>query len=546
MDDMLTFITKHMKRKGNMVMQDLMDVCKMSRAKFYKCLKEPIRFSDEELRAVSKALDLDENENNALFAYKQFPEPETVQKRFLANTLIERTIFGRSDVVTDQAAMIFRVFEEDRTESFANVLSADGLAAKFNQRIAGEAPEGTRFPLEILIFNAHLDEKLHVLYALLRSLSVQPKVVAAHEIFMRHFIMEDKTAEQKKDSSAGRKVRHYANLTPLAAYGNYSLAFSDQLQNVFFGTTDSVFIRYQGADQQERYLVMNILGKSDVSVYSFKDSNLNAFFTYNFTDLLAGSQKRNWLPCDTITVNAYLTELVEQYPQILVTPEPCFDCMIPEIWDFAESNVRQNMNVPSRDDPDITLMEALRKNTDPLGQSAICTDAQFVSTLFAQFRKRFEISEKKRAINLITPYGLKRFSETGIVSEMEFAELALPPELIIQQLEYIRADLGKLGSANKQAFYLVNPVKKSLDKSMIIFENKLIAYLFNQDGIPVTNWQTISDQDVTNLFYSYIVEELLPERKRTSPDSVIMSDEWACEFLDGLISGVRSHVNRSN
>lgn len=545
MDDMLTFITKHMKRKGNMVMQDLMDACKMSRAKYYKCLKEPIRFSDEELEAISTELNLSENERGTLFAYKHFTESEPVQKRSLANVLIERTVFGYSDIVTDPNAMIFKVFEEGRGESVANVLSSDTMAAKFNARIAEQAPNGKKLPLEILIFNAHQEEKTHVLYALLRSLDSQSNVKAAHEISIRHFILEEKAEEKEAEHTAGRKIQYYANLTPLAAYGNYSITFSQQVRNVFFGTTDSVMIRYKNKEMEDRYLVLNIISKSDVSVYSFSDSNLNAFFSYNFSDLLAGAQKRNWVPNDVITVNPYLAELIEQYPKILITREPCFDCMIAKLWDAAEANIRENMDAPSKNNPGVTLIEALRKYTDPTGQSAICTNGQFITTLFSQFRKRFEISEGNNAINLITPAGLKYFAETGTTTEMKPAELSLPPDLVIEELEYIKARLGKIGGSNGQSFYLINHTKKALDKMMMIFRNKMIAYLVYRNDIPDTNWQAITDPEVTDLFYSHIAEVLLSDAKRSAPDALLMSDAWSNEFLDGLIDSVRQRMNKA-
>lgn len=546
MNDMLTFITKYMKRKDKMVMQDLMDASKMSRAKFYKCLKEPIRFSDDELEAISNKLNLGDNERDALFAYKNFSEPESTQKRSLAYTEIERTVFGRSDIVTDQNAMIFKVFSPEIGEPVANVMSSDILAAKFDARVADLGTGGKKLPLEILIFNAHQEEKVHVLYALLHSLSRQSNVKKAHEISIRHFLAEGKAEEKDDERTAGRKVQYYAKLLPLAAYGNYSINFSQQVRNVFFGTTDSVFIRYKGKGGAEgvvdRYLVMNIINKSDVSVYSFSDSSLNAFFAHNFSDLLTGTQKRSWLPSDAITVNAQLVELFEQSPKILITTEPCFDSMIADIWDDAEAYIRENMYASSKREPSRKLIEALRESVDPAGQSAICTDPQFVGTLFNQFRRRFELSEGNNAINLIAPAGLKRFAETCATTEMMPAEYVLPLELVIKELKYIRDGLGKMGSANGQSFYLINPMKKSLDKAMMIFRDKLIAYLFYHNGVPDTNWQSVNDPEVTDLFYSYIVEELLPDAKRSTSDSLIMGDSWSREFLDGLIADINRRM----
>ena len=56
MDDIKTHIHGHLKRIKGLDMTDLITATGLSRAKFYKCLKEPWRFDDGELDIIAKKL----------------------------------------------------------------------------------------------------------------------------------------------------------------------------------------------------------------------------------------------------------------------------------------------------------------------------------------------------------------------------------------------------------------------------------------------------------------------------------------------------------
>jgi hypothetical protein len=82
---------------------------------------------------------------------------------------------------------------------------------------------------------------------------------------------------------------------------------------------------------------------------------------------------------------------------------------------------------------------------------------QFVDYVFDSFLQRYLVAESHRAINLISPTGLKKLATTGTIIDFESFHFRLTESQIIRELKYIRERLGDHTSERKQSYLILSP-----------------------------------------------------------------------------------------
>ena len=531
MGDLKTYIQEHLKRCCGLDMSKLLEACGMSRAKFYKCLKEPWRFDDSALERIAQELQLGEQERKGLLEFKYgsavpvLPSEKTIQtsenERENLYPLVERILFGECKIPTDHRRKVFSFFHEASSGQKNGFYSAEEFAKyiidDIDQIKTDEEP-----PINITIFNSRADGAIDVVFSLLQSLKEHEQIEKIDAISMSHFIGKD-------DVSLEEKLGIYADWNGLMRHGRYELLFTNPYKGSMFESWNGMLIRYPDRTKVTKYLMMSIYSSDDAAVYSFSDNNLFEFLRCSVADLFWPEDSQSLLSTNALEVSKRLVQKRALYPTIAFGEGICLDHILPALYD-------EKICEFTNENSTWTGYEDLLKATKAQSLSDLYGKKPTIKMLFEGFKQRFFVGEKAGMVNLLSASGLKKFAHTGRNIDMDLIDTGFSQEQIIRELNYLKTHLD--GASGGQSYYLINSPMVPHCKIMHIIKGDRVAMVFPETVAPATYLKSQLDWDTMDIFYDYVMNRLLSEESRSRPDSPVMSKARAEDFIDGLIEYV--------
>lgn len=534
-DDLKTYIQGHLKTNKDLDMSDLIDVSGISRAKFYKCLKEPWRFDDKVLERVAQEMALSESERLQLFAFKHSsvstddlsPEADLadMKEKDKLYELAEKIFWGQQDIPTDCKRKVFTILRERGSGRTNTVYSSDELANEIHGDLITDVPMRKGRLLDIQIFNAHTDGMIGVVFGLLQSLNRFDPFKRIDAVSVMHYIGDVKM-------SLEGQLSLYSDWYRLMAYSQYQLEFTDKLDGSFFASWNGCVIRYTDCKQIQKYLLVNILSADDAVVFSFTDENLFEFIRYGCADLFGEDTLSDFLSTNAVKASQIVTKGRQKYRTIALTSGPCLDHILPDIYDELVTELLSETSDWSGYDELISVADA-EDIHDMFGKQ------QTIRILFDMFKQRFYVDQNAGSINLLPARELKRFAIDRQNIDMRPVHIRLNKDQTIRQLRYFKECLDGIDNDGRQHIYLVNSSTTDADKIMLIFKDYCMGMIRCPEDVPELYYRTVADARMANVFYGYVVDRLLSEENRRKPHSPVMSKAMAEAFIDGLIEEVK-------
>lgn len=530
-DDLKTYIQGHLKTNKDLDMSDLIDISGMSRAKFYKCLKEPWRFNDSELECIAQELQLGEKERSRLLEFKHGPVVPASLPRKINHTgenereklypLVDKILFGECKIPTDYRRKVFSVFHE-ASSGQKNVLYSAEEFAKYIIGDIDEIEKDDEPSINITIFNSCTNGSIEVVYSLLQSLNEYEQIRNKDAISMSHFIGKD-------DVSLEEKLRIYADWNGLMRYGRYELLFTNPYKGSLFESWNGMLIRYPDRTKTTKYLMISIYSSGDAAVYSFSDNNLFEFFRCSVADLFWLEDLQSLLSTNALEVSKRLVQKRAIYPSIAFGEGICLDHILPALYDDKICEFTSEHSTWSG-------YKKLLDATKAQSLSELVGEKDTIKMLFEGFKEHFFVGEKARMVNLLSASGLQKFAQTGQCLDMNLIDTGFNQEQTIRELNYLKAHLD--GAVEGQSYYLINSPVVPHCKILYILKGYRVAMTFSDRVAPATYLKSQLDWDTMDIFYDYVMNHLLSEEVRSRPDSPVMSKARADAFIDRLITSV--------
>lgn len=535
MDDIKTYIQGHLKINKNLDMSDLIDISGISRAKFYKCLKDPWRFDDDVLERIAQEMALGESERLQLFAFKHdlvsnddvLPETDLADKKEIDRLyeMAEKIFWGQQDIPTDCKRKVFTILRERGSGRTNSVYSSDELADEIHGDMDADVSMRTGKLLDIKIFNAYTDGMIGVIYGLLQSLNRFNPYKRIDAVSVMHYVGDIRTPLVDR-------LAMYSDWYRLMAYSQYQLEFTDKLDGSFFSSWNGCVIRYMDCKQMQKYLMVNILSADDAVVFSFTDENLFEFIRYGCADLFGEDSSSEMLSTNAVKVSNITMKGRQKYRTIALTSGPCLDHILPDVYDELASELLSENSSWSGYDALLHVADA-KDIHDMFGKQ------RTMRILFDMFKQRFLVDQKAGSINLLPARELKRFATDRQNIDMRLVGIHLNKDQIIRQLKYFKECLDGTDNDGRQHIYLINSSITDTDKIMLIFKDSCMGMIRCPEDVPELYYRTVADARMSNVFYDYVVDRLLSEENRSKPHSPVMSKAMAEAFIDGLIEEVQ-------
>ena len=516
MEKMRDFISLHLKRKG-MSIDDLLAKCSISRSMFYRFLKEPFRFSDNQLELISEALEISSNEKSKLYVFKSdYNYVDSMSDEIEAEIL--GILFSNPyELKTNKIDFEYYDFYKNRTY----VLDVDSLVDMLSDHADQvEHSDANCFKCYLTIYNCTSAQKVSSIYQLLSSL--KNKFGQKFDTFrIIHYV----NYQQDDLLSKLRTLKIHLPLYAILPY--YHLVNMDLTAHPWASHVDFFTLKYSNhpnsAASDWRYMVGNIECSRRAYAYSTDNYSLYRFFTCDLDEQNTDFEVNSGI--GPLKFNILYKNLSSTTRQILISPELCWSAIIPSTCYNLFERAKNGANC-----------KIIRNIADPDGAFALYSDDQLSEFGANSLKSRFEISEKNETINILTINGLETFTTQNITTDvLAFNETFTKTEVLLQ-LEFIKSRLGDMASSGQQSFYIINAKLNQPLFRFWIIKGVLLGMFSPENGKPLFAVTRLKDRVLADALYNYVTYEMID--KRGSVNSLLMSDSEAGAFLDTLIAKI--------
>ena len=533
MDTLSLFINKRVKLIDDMSISKLINKCGISKAKFYRCLSEPFRFSDSQLELLARELRLSDSDRKCLFAYKYGSEGDdpppvdaAAEDKEQINQVIGDILRGNIKTGISHSSRVFKLFHSGDKDAGLQICSAGELIQQLMNTMCTEGNTNSLLTFEATVFNSCSAQVTRNLSALLHALGQEKGFLSHYQVDIFHLINDsDLEADGRSET-----LRGLYQLAAVSTFGFYSIQFTN-LDDTFLGNTDCSLVHYQDKNLKDRYLLINFLWGDEVSVYAFSDCNLYAYLSYQYDSLTSAMSANVPFRLNSLEISAHLVARSRNYRSTMFIYDLCFDNFLPSLW----------TSVKERYLTDPVAVQRILGQADPGGTIFRTAPEHAVDKLIDSFQARFNCCEATNRITILSAAGLQKFADTGKTSELEQAGVCFVPEEILAQLEYLYAHIGREHEPG-QSFYLVDANCATPDIALCVFENSEIGLFFHTNQQASLFWTMLHQPDIATEFYRYLAIELIDDENRKSFDSILYSDDVAKAFVQRLMQQVRERI----
>ena len=512
---MRDFISFYQKRKG-LGIDGLLASCGIGRSMFYRFLKEPFRFSDDQLELISGALEISGKEKAKLLSFKSDYRPTDSISSDVEAEILGILFSNPYEFRANKNDFEYYDFDKKRTY----ILDADGLVDSISEHIAQtKQHDGNRFECYLSIYNCITVQKVSTLYGLLSG--IQNKLGKKFKTFrIIHYV------DYQQDDLLSKLKMLKVQLPLYSTFNDYHLINTDLTEHPWAGRVDFFAIKYgrqtASGTSDWRYIVGNIERPRRTYVYSTDNYPLYKFLTCGIDEQSAGFE----FDASPLGISTFCQNLLSTTRRVLISPEPCFDSIIPTIWNSLLERVKKSPN-----------LKKIRNILDSAGAGAIYSDAQVLDHCINSLTSRFEINEKNESINILTTDGLEAFTSQKMTTEALVLGETFTRDEVLLQLEYIKSRLGDMSASGQQSFYIFDAKFRQPMYQHAILKNMLIYSLSPKNQNPLTSITTLKDKAIADALYNFVIHDVIDKREYGA-DSLLMPDSEASAFLDMLISRI--------
>lgn len=584
MSDLLSFIAGNLKQ-NRMTVDEFCRKIGISRQKFYRFVKEPHRFSGDQIRSIIEVLSLSDSEVQALESYMYLKAPAGAAPDSADYSNVISDIFSRR--LSRELSLTANNIEFTGTDGAVTMESSVSLA----RILAGVSPgrrkadTGVRIShdFKFTIYNCvptaediaskkvrRTDKWIMTITQIIKELDDLLLPIADTSIRVRHYVSH---RERFKLSQADREDRdamllnlHVLNtvLPLLSLAEDYNMDQTQVLRRFWFDSRDVCLIRHTsrigenssgnpGRNENDselsstRYYLLVFTNVGDC--YACCLGAEEAAHIYRFFSI--DSTAKEALPAEKtrpVNPNQSFYQIGSLYKMAMIHPDLCFDNVPPKLW------LALYRDVESRGDRAM-FEQIFRHLIDPYDQYAFLSFKDLVYAAIDTLQQRARSANRFGRITICHPEGLQNLVRTGMLVDLisdavdytgktwSDTPLRFPASMVRTMLTMIRDSiqqrLASPGSdpirAGENNFFIMQPQYPYPEVSLVIYNELGIYPIYGRGPHKNTTTNAYINPAVGTFLYDYVANEMVRKRGENLK-SAIMSDEHSIILLDNLIA----------
>ncbi len=558
MENLLSFLTGILRQK-RMTVDEFCRRIGISRQKFYRFVREPRRFTDEQVLRIIETLSLDSADTVQLRAYirpaeKKDPAADSADYSDMITGIITRHLSREFSVMTANI---------EYTEAGKPVtMESPATLARIMSAFEETADGSDHHDFVISIFNCVPEQScgeqgsdsaaVLTIARIVRELEQLINTGPEPLVHIRHYLSRMQCRALEVRDPGDKKAMLYnlrlldALLPLLSAAEDYSIDQSAVRRQSWPEHLNYCLIRHSCGSGTE-YFVLSFsadggcracrLGTEEVShIYRFLECDNQG------KDEGASERKSTGNP------NQLFYQLDAQSRFALIHPDLCFDDIPREMWMALFEEVE------SRSDRAV-YETAFRNLMDPYDQYSFLSFRDLVEAALNMLEQRINAGEKNNKIVICHSDGLAHLARTGVILDLITDEIDLtggswspspvrfPAPLVRQLLEVVRASIVRRCSASSSDpleydwlnYYILNPKFPCPEISLVIYKDLGVVPIYNMGRHKNRVSGLFPNPAIAALMYDYVVNTMIRKRgERLLSD--ILSDEHSLALIDRLIA----------
>lgn len=584
MSDLLSFIAGNLKQ-NRMTVDEFCRKIGISRQKFYRFVKEPRRFSGDQIRSIIEVLSLSDSEVQALESYMYLKAPAGAAPDSADYSNVISGIFSRR--LSRELSLTANNIEYTGTDGTVTMESSVSLA----RIIAGVSPgrrkadAGVRIShdFKFTIYNCvptaediaskkvrRTDKWIMTIAQIVKELDDLLLPIADTSIRVRHYVSHRErfklSQAENEDRDAMLLNLHVLNtvLPLLSLAEDYNMDQTQVLRRFWFDSRDVCLIRHTsrigenssgnpGRSENDselsstRYYLLVFTNVGDC--YACCLGAEEASHIYRFFSI--DSTAKEALPAEKtrpVNPNQSFYQIGSLYKMAMIHPDLCFDNVPPKLW------LALYRDVESRGDRAM-FEQIFRHLIDPYDQYAFLSFKDLVYAAIDTLQQRARSANRFGRITICHPEGLQNLVRTGMLVDLisdavdytgktwSDTPLRFPASMVRTMLTMIRDSiqqrLASPGSdpirAGENNFFIMQPQYPYPEVSLVIYNELGIYPIYGRGPHKNTTTNAYINPAVGTFLYDYVANEMVRKRGENLK-SAIMSDEHSIILLDNLIA----------
>ena len=587
----MSFITGSLKQKG-MTVNEFCEQIGISRQKFYRFVKEPRRFTDENLRAMQNVLSLNEtgiNTLNNLFYTKQTGPSDLDLSVY--NPLITDLFQRRPSEELSVNMYNIEYIDASKSAAMHSPNTIARILAGPCSRDAGPedgdaltgADSGLHHEYVFTIYNCTPSDaersemsffasrrSLHTIAVIIKSLedilcpSDQPG------IHVRHYLSESQREKMMVQNIEDRDAMQFnlrllnCILPILSSVEDYRISKTALSRHYWTAYSNCCMIEHictpaggispasPGADDAaskggcEEYFVLLFSDSGECSVCRLGGQEVSHVFRFLCLDI-RGRMKLHLDEYAPVNPNQHFYEMDQRARYIMIHPDPGFDGIPKEMWMALYDTVQGSSQKDYYE-------KMFRMLIDPYDQYAFLSFAELAEAAMNTLEQRTALNKSSGNIVICHPDGLRNFVRTGVITDLisdsedylgrtRFGtSLRFPAPMVRNLLLLIRSNIESRQASPVRDpkkydglnYYILHPQFPYPEISYVIYKDLSVAPIYNKGRHRNRISNEFLNTAIGTLLYNYVTDTMLRNRGNDL-DSQILSDEHAIALIDKLL-----------
>jgi len=513
-------------KKSKHSIESFISAAELNRSLYYRGIREPKKFfTDENLHKMASVLKLTEEQEKQLFELRELPDPTQGK----INKLIYEILFSNPYAYNPENLFEFNLYEkgEDIVRQMSPELLSKYIIQNSIANIEKKYPQIKlcRHSFHIIIYNSVSESILNALSEFFLSLEKESPKSDITSLRIAHFM-------QPQEKDVFSRLNFFNKIMPMISiFSDYSYD-EEILSDPIWNANDNLcLIKYKIHDVNDqknsfiKYFLLNITNENKIYMTSFDDEHIYKYFRIDARTFTFGRKSVNNA---LETTYKYLKASVSS-KKILLHSDFCFDNIAQKSW--KEVFNRASEQVKGK----------IAYICDPENFHSDLNIEQKIAVGLENIGKRYDVNDAMEAINILFAAGLDEFIKNQYISDFDIfspddqnikiGELVkFNTTEIICHLKEIQKQLGDNAPPNKQRYYLVRNYFKTILNSFVMFQDNFFAPLSPKSMHRLAGASYYEEKDVINVIFAYVLNELIA--KRNAPDSILMSDNEAFEYIE--------------
>lgn len=589
MKDLLTFLNNHIKH-NDMTVDEFCSKVGISRQKFYRYVKEPKRFTRQNVQSIIDVLSLKDVEAEQLNSYLNYglqkaSSFENAEAEHIISNLLRWNPACELPVNLNMIELI-------HSNGAVSIESPASLAASISVFCTTPNSSGhqqdteiaslhrcdsisRRDSYEFTIYNCvpyasesykteDLNKSILIITQLIEEL--ENKSENTPDIYIRHYLNSRtcRMISQENSKSITYSLHLISSVLPLlSSTQNYIINKSPVSHSLWTENNNLCLIKHTiscnargkndlaKGDSATEYYVLAFSANRTCCACRLGENESAHIYHYLSIDI-EGKDNAYYDFGQSGTPNQVYYELSRKNRLIVIHPDMCLDDVPCEVWQALADEIE------SREDSS-TYKKLFRNLMDPYGRYSFLGFRELANAAIETLRQRLLTNAAMGKIVICHPSGLQNFADTGMISDLMTGAndysgrswgsepLRFSTSSVRMLLENIRdcilrrqsspgADPRLYSGIN---YYILDPQFPFPKIMYSIYDGYglLSIYLYSRHRNTTNN--VYKDPAVGTYLYDYIIDKMIA-RRGLSLESEIMSDEHSVAFINKLISQLKN------